>query len=264
MNLELVLPAIFGLIAGVSVNYLADVLPKTRRFSQPTCIHCEQDIPWGKYLLLRVCVYCGKSRSLRTWLLLFIFILFSIILWISPQSKLGYGFSLILFSYLGLVFVIDLEFRLILHPTSMFGAILGFGIGWLLHGIKATLIGGMAGFLIMLTFYLVGLLFARIRANRMKKQGLEADEEEALGFGDVILASVLGLLLGWPLIWFGLFLGILFGGVVTLPILLAMLVKKRYNEDAWMVFIPYGPFFIFSAALIIFFPRFLSILLPGN
>ena len=156
--------------------------------------------------MLRVCVGCGKTRSLRTWFLLFIFVLFSIILWISPQSKLGFALSLILFSYLGLVFVIDLEHRLILHPTSIFGAILGFGIGWFLHGIKSTLIGGFAGFLIMLTFYLFGMLFARIRANRMKLQGQEADDEEALGFGDVILAGVLGLLLGWPLIWFGLFL----------------------------------------------------------
>jgi hypothetical protein len=31
-----------------------------------------------------------------------------------------------------------------------------------------------------------------------------------------------------------------------------------------MVFIPYGPFFIISAALIIFFPKLISYLLPGN
>jgi len=165
--------------------------------------------------------------------------------------------------YLGLVFVIDLEHRLILHPTSIFGALLGLGVGWLFHGIKTTLIGGMAGLIIMLTFYLFGMLFARIRANRMKKQGLEADDEEALGFGDVILACVLGLMLGWPLIWFGLLLGILLGGLVTLPMLLVRLTSKRYNDDAWMVFIPYGPFFIISTTLIIFFPKFLGSLLPG-
>lgn len=264
MNAGLVFPFFFGFIAGFLVNYLADVLPITRRFSQPTCIHCEQEIEWGTYLLLRVCRACRKPRTLRTWITLIVFVLTSTFIWITPQSKLGYGFSLLLLMYLGLVFIIDLEHRLILHPTSIFGVLLGIFVGWLFHGIKTTLLGGLAGLLIMLTFYLFGMLFARIRANRMKKQGLETDDEEALGFGDVILATVLGLILGWPLIWFGLLLGILLGGAVTLPMLLVMLARKRYNEDAWMVFIPYGPFFIISTTLIIFFPKFLGSLLPGN
>lgn len=264
MDLKLVFPIIFGFVTGGLVNYLADVLPRSRRFSQPVCVHCEQEMPWGRYLSLRACVNCGKARNFRTWITFFFSIFFSILIWISPQSKLGYAISLTLITYLSLVFIVDLEFRLILHPTSIFGALLGLVIGWFLHGIKSTLIGGLTGFLVMFAFYLFGLLFARIRANRMRNKGLEADDEDALGFGDVILTSVLGLLLGWPLIGFGLFLGILLGGVVTLPMLLVMLAKKRYNEDAWMVFIPYGPFFILSAALIIFFPRFISFLLPGN
>ncbi len=41
----------------------------------------------------------------------------------------------------------------------------------------------------------------------MQAAGQDADNEEALGFGDVILAGVLGLILGWPFIWFGLLLG---------------------------------------------------------
>ena len=259
-----VLPLVLGFLAGGLVNYLADVLPRTRRFSQPVCVNCEHEFSWGKYLLFRACENCGKTRGLRTWLIFFVIVVVSMIVWFSPQSKLGYGLNLILLVYFGLVFVIDLEFRLILHPTSIFGAILGLGVGWFLHGIKDTLFGGLAGLVIMFTFYLFGMLFARIRTKRMKKQGLETDDEEALGFGDVILAGILGLMLGWPVIWFGLILGILLGGVVTLPMLLAMLVRKSYNEDAWMVFIPYGPFFIISAALIIFFPKLISYLLPGN
>ena len=115
----------------------------------------------------------------------------------------------------------------------------------------------------MLSFYLFGMLFARIRARRMRSQGLEADDEDALGYGDVILAGILGFILGWPLIWFGLLLGVLLGGLITLPMLLVMLVRKRYNEDAWMVFIPYGPFFIISTAVILFLPELVRFLLPG-
>ncbi|MRR32837.1 hypothetical protein EG834_21460, partial [bacterium] len=63
------------------------------------------------------------------------------------------------------------------------------------------LLGGLAGFTIMFVFYLLGVAFAKARARRMRAAGLETDDEEALGAGDVILSTVLGLFLGWPLIW---------------------------------------------------------------
>src|SRR5688572_30980241 len=44
-------------------------------------------------------------------------------------------------------------------------------------------------------------LVARYRARRMQAAGQADDEEEALGGGDVYLAGVLGLMLGWPFIW---------------------------------------------------------------
>ena len=114
----------------------------------------------------------------------------------------------------------------------------------------------------MLVFYLLGTLFARMRARKMQAAGQSADDEEALGAGDVILATVLGLILGWPLIWFGLLIGILLGGLISIPMLVIMLVARRYKQDAWMVFIPYGPFFLISATLIVYLPDLLSALVP--
>ena len=192
-------------------------------------------------------------------------------LWLLPPTKfadaipipaLAFLAGLFLLTYFGVVFVIDLEHRLILHPVSIFGAVLGLGVGWLLHGLGPTLLGGLGGFGVMFIFYLFGTLFARIRARKMRAAGQESDDEEALGAGDVILASVLGFMLGWPLIWFGLLVGILLGGLITIPLLVIMLVVRRYKQDAWMVFIPYGPFFLISATLIIYFPNLLSALVP--
>ena len=151
---------------------------------------------------------------------------------------------------------------MILHPTSIFGALFGLGLGLWINGLFPTLIGGLAGLIIMLVFYYFGILFSRFRVRRMQAAGQDSDNEEALGFGDVILAGVLGLILGWPFIWFGLLLGILLGGLAGVLMVLYLMILKRYKTEALMVFMPYGPFFITSAFLILFIPAWIAPIVP--
>jgi len=257
-----IVPLLSGLLAGWLINYLADVLPRTRRFSQPACNYCQTPLSLGKFLSFGVCPSCGKPRHIRAWVVEIMAIVVSFVLWFNPHVRLGYGVGFLLLIYFAVVFVIDMEHRLIMHPVSIVGAFIGLGVGIYLHGTLSTILGGLGGFGIMLVFYLLGIVFSRYRARRMSAAGQEPDDEEALGAGDVILAGVLGLILGWPMIWFGLLVGILLGGFITIPMLLAMLIARRYKEDAWMVFIPYGPFFLISATLIVYLPNLLSILVP--
>lgn len=263
MSILLIIPIFIGWLAGYLVNYLADVLPITRSFSQPTCNKCESPFTWKQYLLFTPCEN-GHPRSVRTWIVQICMTALSVYVWINPPSKIGYILGFILIIYFGVVFAIDMEHRLILHPTSIFGSILGLIIGWLKWGLIPTLIGGLGGLIIMLGFYYFGVLFARIRAKRMLAKGQEADDEEALGAGDVILVTILGFLLGWPLIWFGLVFGILFGGMISLIIILGLIVTRKYETNALMLFIPYGPYFITSAFLILYFPKFVQLFVPGN
>jgi prepilin signal peptidase PulO-like enzyme (type II secretory pathway) len=176
--------------------------------------------------------------------------------------KLGYWLALLVAIYFGIIFVIDMEHRLILHPTSIFGFALALGVGLVSNGFMPTLWGGLGGFAIMLVLYYLGVLFSRIRAGRMRARGLEADDEEALGAGDVILAAILGLMLGWPLIWFGLLMGILLGGIFGALLVLFLLIVKRYKENVLMVFMPYGPFFVLSAFFIMFLPGIVALIVP--
>ncbi len=160
--------------------------------------------------------------------------------------------AFILLVYLAVVLVIDLEHRLILHPVSMTGAVLGLGIGIFLrsnqsiiYGITSTVLGGGIGFGIMLVFYFVGELFVK---RMSKKRGLSSDEV-ALGFGDVNLSGILGLLLGWRAIFACLFFAILAGGLVSLAIILRMLIARKYKA---FTAIPYAPFLILSACYFLF------------
>jgi prepilin signal peptidase PulO-like enzyme (type II secretory pathway) len=243
----IILVAILGLFGGLVVNYLSDVLPSQRRLSTPICVYCFKSQPWPNYLIWpRHCPDCDRRRPWRVWVVELFFMAASVILWLQPPARLGFAIGWILLLYFSVVVVIDLEHRLILHVVSLTGAVLGLGIGVWLHGWLPTLIGGAVGFFVMLALYYLGDLFARWLARR---RGQELDEV-ALGFGDVNLAGVLGLLLGWPGISAGLILAILLGGFFSLIYLVIMLVRRRYK--AFMA-IPYGPFLVAAAVFLLYF-----------
>jgi len=113
-------------------------------------------------------------------------------------------------------------------------------------GLVDTLIGGTFGFGSMLVFYFVGEWYVR----RMSKKRKLFPNEVALGFGDVNLAGIIGLLLGWPAIVAGLFLAIFAGGLVSLGIVIGMLILKKYKASTA---IPYAPFLILGAIYLLYF-----------
>jgi leader peptidase (prepilin peptidase)/N-methyltransferase len=174
------------------------------------------------------------------------------LLWISPRPGFPFVPAFALFSYLMLVLVIDFEHHLILHQVSLFGALMGLGIGLYLHsrdsilyGITTTLLGGAVGFGIMLVFYLVGEWYIRYMST---KRGMFT-EEVALGFGDVNLSGILGLLLGWPAITTGLLFAVLAGGLVSLFLIVRMLLTKKYKA---FTAVPYAPFLILSVLYLLY------------
>ncbi len=261
MTVSLVIPLLIGLLSGIAANYVADSLPMSRRLGRPVCAQCGIPYAWRSYLTGGACPSCGHKRGLRTWIVLVIMILLSAYSWLQPH-RLGFAFSMLLLTYFAVVVIIDLEHRLILHPTSAVGALLAAGIGIWARGLGATLLGGLIGTAVMLVLYGIGLAFSRMRNRRLAAAGREPDGDDALGWGDVILGGILGLLLGWPLIGLGLFLGILIGGIVGLAIIAATIVRGSYRKQALMVFMPYGPSFILSSFLILFVPEMIANLVP--
>ena len=244
-----------GLLAGLLVNYLSDVLPTQRKLGRPVCRHCGADYTWKDYLILSACQKCGAARSWRTYASLLAGIAISVLLWLYPAPPLSYGLNLIVLAYFGLVVVIDIEHRLILHMVSLGGALLGVVVGAARYGLTNSLIGGAVGLGVMLSFYGIGILFARYRARKLGHD----DGEEALGFGDVTISAVLGLMLGWPLIMYGLLIGILAGGVISLSLMLFLMATRRY--ESMTVFTAYGPYLVLGAAVLLYFPQVLTIML---
>lgn len=151
-----------------------------------------------------------------------------------------------LLMYLVVVTVMDLEHRVVLHEISLTGAVLGAVLGYSLHGSASTLIGGAFGFGLMYIAYLLGVLYMRIR---YKKSNIEV-EEDALGFGDVNISGVIGLILGWPGVIGGLVLGVMIGGAVSFVYLIY---RKLTNQLESLEAVPYAPFLVIGAVLMVYF-----------
>jgi prepilin signal peptidase PulO-like enzyme (type II secretory pathway) len=184
---------LLGWLAGLLINYVSDVIPIQRRLIAPVCLKCGDRQQFVNYFLWpRRCNLCGNRRKARTWLVEVLAVFAAIWLWDQPSLALGFFPGLLVLVYFGIVAVIDLEHRLIPHPISLVGSLLGLVIGTWQHGLVLTLLGFLAGFGIMLALFLFGELFVKVFIRRQRPDF----EDTALGFGDVILGGVLGLFVG--------------------------------------------------------------------
>ncbi len=217
-----------SLASGILINYLADVMPVTRKLSRADWWPVSADSLKMYLSRRRVQLVLAAALGLGYWI------------WGNDVPGWSWPSLLLLFGYFGLVIVIDIEHRAILHPVSAVGAVLLGYFGLALHGSINTLLGGLLGFGFLFMIYWVGSLFAKWLA----KQRGEELEDGAMGFGDVILAGIIGLLLGWPGVISGLILGIFLAGIYSGLHILWKLIKREYQAFAS---IPLGPFLALGA-----------------
>jgi leader peptidase (prepilin peptidase) / N-methyltransferase len=164
---------------------------------------------------------------------------------LNPSHRLGFWVGMVLIIYLGVIFTIDVEHRVILNEVSIFGILFGSIVGIWIRGFWVTIAGGLAGFVVMYGLYFLGDRYARWVAHR---RGQEFNDV-ALGFGDVYLSGILGLLLGWPGVIAGIFVTIILGGVFSLVYLLFMVVARKYQP---FMAIPYAPFMVLAIYLFLY------------
>lgn len=153
--------------------------------------------------------------------------------------------DILVYLFLILITVIDIEHHLVLHVISLAGAILFGIIGVISHGWLLTALGGLAGFGIMLLFYLLGRAFSGYIGH---KRGIEVDE--GMGFGDVNLGGICGLLLAWPGIVGGIFIGVILGGIWSVLLITQATLRKK--EKPMLEYIAYAPFITIATAALWF------------
>lgn len=245
-----IISAMFGAAVGSFLNVCIDRLPAGKSILRPPshCDSCQHQlapvdlVPLFSYLWLRRrCRYCGALIPWRPfWVELGTALLFALSYWFFGPSI---EFAVIVFyGCLFLVIgVIDLEHQLILNKISYPAMALALviavfqpppelvalNLSWPWPGVISALMGGAIGFLFLLLAY--GITYAIYRT-------------EAIGFGDVKLAVLIGLATGPRLVLFSLTLGAVLGGVVGI-ILLLLKLKKRKEA------LPFGSFLAISTML---------------
>ena len=177
-----------------------------------------------------------------------VYLLAGALTWLYPSKQLGFWAGLGLLGFLGVVFVIDVKHRLVLDPVSVVGAVIGLALGIWKHGLLRTVEGGIAGFTIMLGLYYLGDWYARWLARR---RGQDFNDV-ALGFGDVNLSGIMGLLLGWPGVFAGLLSAIIIGGLFSLFYILGAVMLRKYQH---FMAIPYAPFLVLAIILFLYIIR---------
>jgi leader peptidase (prepilin peptidase)/N-methyltransferase len=153
----------------------------------------------------------------------------------------------LLLSLFLLITVIDVEHHLILHVVSLPAAIaLGvIGIFSPGRGPVVTLLGGLGGFGIALGLWLAAQALAAL-LSRLRRRPLR---ETPFGGGDVTLAGVVGLSVGWPDVITALLITALANGAFGLIYLVLQLVRGRYRPFTPL---PFGPFLALGALIVYF------------
>jgi len=234
----IILFAILGLVVGSFLNVCIDRLPQNKSIAYPPS-HCEacqhklaaKDlIPVFSYIRLRGrCRYCQASIPRRIlWVELATAVIFALLCWHYGLSA-ELGVMIFYASLFIIIFVIDLEHGLILNRVVYPGMIVALLLSlypwpWFSESIGMRVayaaLGGAAGFAIF-------LLIAMVSRGGM-------------GWGDVKLAALMGLAIGFPLVFVAIIMAAILGGIVAVALMIA---KKRTRRQT----IPFGPFLALAA-----------------
>lgn len=275
-----IIGGLLGLVAGVVVNWLADILPpsdialgadassdaEVKESGAGELVSRRPAIP-SIYLLIKS-LWPTHSAAMATalpWRFPIVEVGALGIGWgLVAREGLTAGFG-VLFGYsviFLLISVIDVEHRLVLNAVMLpafVGALMEVVLGGRFEGAIADALAGYAvAQIVVLGFYLMGFVYLWL-INTNRDQPVE---EVAFGFGDVTLATFCGLVLGIPDVFLMLVLMVLIGGVVALAYLLIRLVLgQRYEAHTPL---PYGPSICLAASLMLIFPEQIYRILLGG
>lgn len=221
---------IFGLAVGSFLNVLIDRLPKGENVltGRSRCDHCGKSLRWFELIpLLSFLLQGGRCRRCHARLS-----------WQYPIVELVtgiaffYGVNPLLFSSLLVIFVADLKYQIIPDSMIVIGVI---GVIGVLGVIGENFFAGIGA----AAFFLLLWLITR---------------GKGMGLGDVKLAFLMGLLLGFPKIVVAAYLAFLTGAAVG--VILILLRKKDLKSK-----IAFGPFLIIGAVAAILWGEKLALVL---
>lgn len=239
--------AVLGLVVGSFLNVVIHRVPAGESVVRPRsrCPHCgtqltgRDNVPVLSWLLLRGrCRSCGTAISARYPLVeLLTAALFAAVALRFPDDAELPAFLVLT---AGLIALSAVDFERFLLPNRIVYPTLGLTSGLLVvaaavdgdwRSLRDAAVGGALGFSLLFVIHLVS--------------------PKGMGFGDVRLAGLLGVALGWLSVghvFVGLFLGFLLASVLGVGLIVLRLRSRRDR-------LPFGPFLVAGTLAAVFLGR---------
>lgn len=266
----ILLIALFGLFIGGINNALADDLPHYR---WPRLPRYADDTPRPPIAWLGTLAFLTGNRRDLSWrypltefatAALFVTTLWRIepiIAGGDPVNTLQVTFWLFYVAVMVLITVIDIEHHLILFSViipstliALLDAILTptnppYGM-WAASAeptLVEALIGGGVGFAVFFVFYIGGFIYSQVSSVLRG----EAISEVAFGYGDVMLITLSGIILGWRALIFAMFITVVMGAIGAIIYLIAQRIMG--GRGGMLSPIPYGPYIVIGTLVMLLF-----------
>ncbi len=227
------LAILFGLVVGSFLNVFIDRIPRGENviWKPSHCDFCKKPLRWFELFPIvsflaqgGKCRRCKKRLSIQYPLIEFVTACgFVLLLPSAAVTPIGYVLALIIFSVAVVIFVIDLK-----HQIIPDGALLVLAGALILSAIPLSF---MERWNHILTACVSGLGFFLLWIITRGR---------GLGFGDVKLVFLIGLLLGYPLTVVALYIAFLTGATTGVILIVANRAKMKTR-------IAFGPFLIAGA-----------------
>lgn len=245
MVATLLAAGVVGVCVGSFLNVLVDRLPEGQDVirGRSHCDHCKRNLTWYELIpVVSWCIQgqksrcCHRSLSVQYPLMELATGIGFVIIFLSHSPLLILLSSLILFCSFLVVFVVDLKTERI--PVEMLYSAAA-GVVLRLYPVASVCIaGGRSACSQLLLFYGVpavigaGLFFFLWLFSKGK----------AMGDGDILLALLIGLVVGYPMLIVSYYAAFLTGAIAGVILILGH--KKQLKSH-----IPFGPFLILGLGI---------------
>ncbi len=263
---------LIGLLAGGIVNALADDLPLHQR---PRLPHYADGIrrpvsAWLGITAFLLKQQTGPSGEKMSWRYPLAELATAIGMVIALAAKGGNPnvdnlqlvFWLTYIAIFVLITVIDLEHKLILFAVIIPSCVLAVLDAILTSAqqqpdLRNALFGGALGFGVFFLLYLGGYVYLYI-VNEAQGRNIS---EVAFGYGDVMLATLSGLILGWQPLIFAMFITVFLGAGGAL----LWMISRRLSGTGYSMFtaLPYGPYIVAGTVIMLLFSSEVRMFLVG-
>lgn len=234
---------ILGAVIGSFLNVCIYRIPLEESIAYPPshCTNCNAKLKWYElipilsYFFLRgKCKHCGEKISIKYPMIEILTGILFLLTYMKYDLSIHFIKYSIFFSFLIIIFIIDLNTQDVYAITTVPGIALGIVFSIIEKTLYSAplwnyiLGAGIAGGIIVLIVYVIG----------------------GMGEGDIEIAVFCGIFIGWKYSILMIILSFIIGAIIGVTLIIF---KKKSKKD----YIPFGPFIALSSFIVVFYGSYI-------